>query len=109
MSSRIARRGRDVDPIQFQCAHDVLALSHSPRAVGRSRYFILRHMSSVGRLLAHARNDAGISRQLQSRKASESYLQRMSPGAPGPTATPANDDTRTAESSRDWSRAKLYD
>src|SRR5581483_4130664 len=60
--SRVARRCCHVDPRGLQRAHNLLSLSHTARAIRWPRYLLMRNLSPTGWLLAHAGNDAGVSR-----------------------------------------------
>lgn len=53
------RRGF-VDSRGIQCAHHLLSMSHTARAIRRPRYFFMRHLSSDGRLCAYTGICAGV-------------------------------------------------
>ena len=109
LPSTCARGRSDGHSFRVQCAHNLLSMSYAASAIRRPRYFFVRHLSSVGRLCAHAGSHAGVSRQFQSRETFEGYLRRVSSGESRHAATTASKHARAFESSRDWPGAKLHD
>jgi hypothetical protein len=62
VSSIFARRRGYVDTGGIQRACDLLSMSYAAGEIRRSRYFFVRHLSSVGRILSNAGVRAGIPR-----------------------------------------------